>query len=60
MCDVAGVRIEYLPPYSPDFNPIETTFTLLKKWMRGHQALTEAYTQSDKFTDFITLAIQEF
>ena len=25
-----GVRIEYLPPYSPDFNPIEMTFHTLK------------------------------
>jgi transposase len=25
-----GVSIEYLPPYSSDFNPIETTFSTLK------------------------------
>ena len=26
--------VRYLPPYSPDFNPIELTFNILKAWMR--------------------------
>ena len=30
MCDEAGVRLEYVPPYSPDFNPIEEAFAELK------------------------------
>ena len=30
MCDEAGVRLEYLPSYSPDFNPIEEAFAELK------------------------------
>ena len=25
-----GSRVLYLPPYSPDFNPIETAFSALK------------------------------
>ena len=25
-----GGRVLYLPPYSPDFNPIETAFSVLK------------------------------
>jgi transposase len=32
----AGHLIKYLPPYSPDFNPIELTFALLKAWIRRH------------------------
>lgn len=32
----AGCRIMYLPPYSPDLNPIELTFSVLKKWIRRH------------------------
>ena len=28
-----GVVIEYLLPYSPDFNPIELTFHTLKAWI---------------------------
>jgi transposase len=27
----AGCKVEYLPPYSPDFNPIEYSFSVIKK-----------------------------
>jgi transposase len=30
MCEEAGVRLEYLPAYSPDFNGIEESFSALK------------------------------
>jgi transposase len=30
----AGHLIRYLPLYSPDFNPIELTFAVLKSWMK--------------------------
>jgi transposase len=33
----AGVRIEYLPPYSPDLNPIEEAFSKIKHFLRRHQ-----------------------
>ena len=29
-----GCQIRYLPPYSPDFNPIELSFSVLKAWVR--------------------------
>lgn len=29
-----GVRIEYLPPYSPDLNPIEEAFSQIKAFIR--------------------------
>ena len=29
-----GCEIRYLPPYSPDFNPIELSFSVLKAWVR--------------------------
>lgn len=35
-----GVRLRYLPPYSPDFNPIELAFSKLKTWLRTAQART--------------------
>ena len=35
--DNQGVRIEYLPPYSPDLNPIEEAFSKLKHFLRRHQ-----------------------
>ena len=35
-----GARLRYLPPYSPDFNPIELAFSKLKTWLRSAQART--------------------
>jgi transposase len=32
-----GFEIQYLPPYSPDFNPIELSFSVLKKVLRRQQ-----------------------
>ncbi|TFK19540.1 hypothetical protein FA15DRAFT_562640, partial [Coprinopsis marcescibilis] len=29
----------YLPPYSPDFNPIEQGFHSIKSWLRRHEGL---------------------
>ena len=36
----AGARILYLPPYSPDFNPIEMAFSKLKALLRKAAART--------------------
>jgi transposase len=36
----AGAAVKYLPPYSPDFNPIEQVFTKLKAMLRKTQART--------------------
>ena len=35
-----GARLLYLPPHSPDFNPIEQAFSKLKTWLRTAQART--------------------
>jgi transposase len=34
MIEAAGARLLYLPPYSPDFNPIENAFAKLKALLR--------------------------
>jgi transposase len=34
MCRDAGVVVELLPSYSPDFNPIEEHFGVLKKFIK--------------------------
>ena len=34
----AGARLFFLPPYSPDLNPIEQVFAKLKHWLRQAQA----------------------
>ena len=33
-----GCKLEFLPPYSPDFNPIEYSFSVIKSALQGtHQ-----------------------
>jgi transposase len=34
----AGARLLYLPPYSPDLNPIEMAFAKLKAALRLHHS----------------------
>jgi len=36
----AGAHLLFLPPYSPDMNPIEQAFSKLKHWMRKAAART--------------------
>ncbi len=33
----AGARLWFLPPYSPDLNPIEQAFVTIKHWIRMAQ-----------------------
>jgi len=36
----ADAHLAFLPPYSPDLNPIEQAFSKIKHWMRAAQART--------------------
>jgi transposase len=36
LCASRGVEVLYLPPYSPDFNPIESGWALQKQFVRRH------------------------
>lgn len=40
MIRAAGARLWFLPPYSPDLNPIEQVFSKIKHWMRVAQMRT--------------------
>jgi len=40
--EAAGARLLYLPPYSPDFNPIENAFSKLKALIRAKAERTVA------------------
>jgi len=31
-----GFELEFLPPYLPDYNPIELSFAILKAWIKRH------------------------
>ena len=35
-----GAQLLYLPPYSPDFNPIEPAWSKVKQLLRGAKART--------------------
>jgi len=58
-CDLAGVRLLYLPPYSPDFNPIESAFHCVKQWMRRNRDFAPKFDDpeiDEKFNAFILAA----
>lgn len=38
--EAAGATLVYLPPYSPDFNPIELCWSKMKEYLRGRAART--------------------
>jgi transposase len=40
LIEAAGAELRYLPPYSPDFNPIENAFSKLKALLRKVAART--------------------
>jgi len=37
MVEARGRRLVYLPPYSPDFNPLEEGFSAMKAWIRRNR-----------------------
>jgi len=39
--EAAGAKLWFLPPYSPDLNPIEQAFSKVKHWLRHAQSRTE-------------------
>jgi transposase len=49
LCGKAGVKLLYLPPYSPDLNPIEEFFAELKTFIkRNWQCYTDTPGQDFK------------
>ena len=47
MIERFGCKLVLLPPYSPDFNPIELSFSLLKKIIKRDYDLSEAETPEE-------------
>lgn len=56
-CARQGVIMRFLPPYSPDFNPIEESFNDLKSWIRRHYRRQRPNFQT--YEDFLQYAIAE-
>lgn len=55
----AGAKLMFLPPYSPDLNPIEQTFSKIKHWMRQAQKRTVEDTWRHVGTRVQTIKPQE-
>lgn len=50
------MRIEYLPPYSPDFNPIEQAFSVMKARMcRDGNIFRAVWNQADDLDVYLRL-----
>lgn len=47
ICKEASIKLLYLSPYSPDFNPIEEFFAELKAFIRRHWHENEHFIQID-------------
>lgn len=51
-----GAKVFYLPPYSPDLNPIENCFSKVKSWLRKERQtqIDELIKTTGKIIDMIT------
>ena len=47
-----GVLLKFLPPYSPDYNPIEATFNDIKAWIKRNQRLVKDFESFKNFLHF--------
>jgi transposase len=51
MCDEAGVHLEYLSPYSPDYNSIEEAFATVQCWIKLNYVIVDDYETFDNFLE---------
>ena len=65
MCHDAGVQLLYLPPYSPDLNPIEEFFAELKAFVRKTWRIkiqadaADIGTQLERFREHLQWCVNE-
>jgi transposase len=52
LCKERGILLEFLPPYSLDYNPIEVTFKDLKAWLKRNYTLANDFESFREFLDF--------
>jgi transposase len=53
LCNCLNVLLVYLPPYSPDLNPIEKVFSVLKCQLKRKQLLTGTDDDPDLIKEFL-------
>lgn len=52
MIEHKGCLLEFLPPYSPDYNPIEESFSIIKHYCQKHS--TPRKTRNEEaYAEFI-------
>jgi len=51
-----GCKLEFLPPYSPDYNPIELSFAIIKQALKREKTLTGDETLEELADKVISLA----
>jgi transposase len=56
MIEAKGARLRFLPPYSPDFNPLEMAFSKLKALLRkaAERTVDGLWTAIGRFVDVFT------
>ena len=59
MIEAAGATLLYLPPYSPDFNPIENMWSKVKQFLRSAAARTFDSLLAAIATAMTTIAVDD-
>jgi transposase len=57
--EAVGARLLYLPPYSPDFNPIEPMWSKIKQILRSHAPRTDEQLLLAAKTAFNSISIAD-
>ena len=58
LIEAASAELRYLPPYSPDLNPIENVFSKIKQRLRslGHRTRAALWEAMQSVLDEVTLS----
>jgi transposase len=57
--EAAGARLRYLPPYSPDFNPIENMWSKIKQSLRSVAPRTQDQLMQAAKSAFLSISITD-
>ena len=57
--EARGARLLHLPPYSPDFNPIEHAFSKVKQALRRAEARTDDALRAATWAAFATVTLAD-
>ena len=60
LIESAGALVIFLPPYSPDLNPIEETFASIKSYLRTHEDSTSVYIIAFSSIDYVKVGVSQY